>query len=165
MKYQFIRNTQEYMHRYVIVILLLLSFVSCNQNAKEDERLLIKNVIISYATELEKSYQNYDLNLLPQITTKNELKRIEALIQVLRRNKQHLSLSVEKLQIEAIHFKSRNEAESDTMETWKYSSLPMSSANSSSKPTIQKYNVHYSFQKEQGIWKIDKVQMHGIKDK
>jgi hypothetical protein len=159
-RFNYLIEKKEYL--YMAMLALLWIFPSCSSSNKEDDKLLIKNIIITYTTELEKTYKNFELNLLPQITTKNEIKRIETLLQVLKRNKENLPFSIEKLIINEIHLKSKNEAESDTIEIWKYSSLPLSSSKASHKTKIQKYNVHYIFFKEQGIWKIDQVQMHPI---
>ena len=145
---------------FILIGIILMVFLSCTKNTEEDDKLFIKNVIITYTTELEKTYINFELNLLPQITTKNELKRIDAVVQVLKRNNEKFHMSIEKLVISSIHLKSKFEAESDTLETWKYTSLPLSESKASHKTKIQKYNVHYLLAKEHGNWKIDKVQMH-----
>lgn len=155
-------HKMKYACCFVLIIMILMVLSACTQNTREDDKLFIKNIIVTYTTELEKTYTNFELNLLPQITTKNELKRIDTLVQVLKRNNEKLHLSIEKIIINSIHLKSKNEAESDTMETWKYTSLPLSTSKTSHKTKIQKYNVHYLLAKEQGNWKIDKVQMHPI---
>jgi len=145
--------------KYFLMLLPMIIIVACVNTYDEKEIDIIKKTVALYANELSKSYQNHQLNLLPNITTEEELERLNTLIHVINKKNEPLMFSLSKISFHNVEIINSLNATSKTEELW----IKHYSSKNSYKKESYLYLVSYTLKKERGIWKVDKVKMSLIK--
>ncbi len=129
-----------------------LLLIGCGVNKNEEEA---KNFVQNYCSILQLTYARADLNVLAQVTTEKELKKVFPVIQALKATGNIMKTEVLEFNIKKAKVKD-DSAIVRTHERWRYWWEDGNTGSITKPKNEETYNLEYHLIKERnGQWKVD----------
>lgn len=143
----------EYGRITASLLLVIVLLCGCGANKAEQEA---QAFVQDYCSILQDAYARADLNVVCQMATQNEVKKLVPVIQVLKATENSMKTEIKQFKIKKAKV-SDDQATVRTSERWRYWWVDQKSGSVTKPEREESYDLEYNLLKVNGRWRLDHV--------
>lgn len=138
------------MKKGFIILIVILNACGLSWTEKKE----IKDTILKYNHALMKAYETEDFELLKDITTEREFKKVTVYIQSYAAAGEKIRAILKDIKIKAVKKRDERTVDAITFEKWQYQRIERDTGKTLVPDTLYEYEMGYELIKEDNKWKV-----------